>query len=491
MISCSTGDSSGLILENCYIEELEETVICGTYEVMENRNVTKGRKFKLKFFILPALTDSPAPDPIVVFDGGPGAGAANNVESWAYFTKKFRQEREILVVDQRGTGSSNPLPCYRIGDSEKAQTYLQDMFPKEYVRKCRKKLEKDNNLNFYHTTLATVDINELCRVLGYHQINLYGLSYGGYMAIVYMKNYPETVRTACIEGPAVPSLLYPSTLAQDTQWVLDRLFADCAADPDCASDYPDLEQEFYSILHRLQQGPVTVDITNPINNQPETVTFTHNNFIHGFRALLYTASGQSWAPAMIWWTYREIYFPIVEYTAEYFYWDNQSLADGMFLCVTCSESIPFIDYEKARAETNNTFMGTYRLDQQQQACELWIRSELPPDFLNPPTQNIPTLIITGDLDPTDRPRTGEFLTQHLPNSLHYNIPNAGHEVGPVWEECIFNVEAQFFSQGSVSGLDFSCADNNQRPPWISWRDYTKKNVKQIAKKIKSLIYKYR
>jgi len=478
-------------MENCYIEELDETVICGSYEVMENRNLTKGRKFKLKFFILPALTNPPAPDPIVVFDGGPGAGAVDQVKAWADFTKKFRQEREILVVDQRRTGSSNPLPCDRIGDPEKAQTYLQDMFPEEYVRKCQEKLKKDNNLNYYHSTIAAADINELCRELGYHQINLYGLSYGGYMAIVYMKNFPETVRTVCIEGSAIPSLLYPSTLAQDTQRVVNRLFADCAADQDCATDYPDLEQEFYSILYRLQQGPVTVNITNPINGQPETVTFTHHNFIHGFRALLYTASGQSWAPTMIYWTYREVYFPIVEYTAKYFYQINKNLADGMFLCVTCTETIPFIDYDRARAEAENTFMGTYRLDQQQRACELWVQSELPSGFLDPPAQDIPTLIITGDLDPTDRPSTGEFLTQHLPDSLQYNVPNAGHEVGTVWDECIFNVEAQFFSQGSVSGLDFSCADNNQRPPWISWREYTKKNVKQISIKVKSLVSKYR
>ena len=181
----------------------------------------------------------------------------------------------------------------------------------------------------------------------------------------------------------------------------------------------------------------------------------------------------------------------MEYTADYFYQGNQNLADGMFLCVTCSESIPFIDYDQARAEAENTFMGTYRLDQQLRACDLWVQSQLPTGFLDPPTQDIPTLIITGDLDPTDRPRTGEFLTQYLPDSLHYNVPNAGHEVGTIWEECIFYVEAQFFSQGSVSGLDFSCADNNQRPPWISWQDFTGLRIKTVSKAIKSLVSQHR
>jgi pimeloyl-ACP methyl ester carboxylesterase len=488
-ISCKREDSVRLTRENCYNQELGETVVCGTFEVMENRDVGRSRKFKLNFIIIPARTSTPAPDPVFVFTGGPGCGAAQEAASWAQDLDRLRQEREIVLVDQRGTGSSNPLPCNRIGDQQSAQTYLQDMFPEDYVRRCREELERNHDLHYYHSTITAADIDDLRQALGYDRINLYGGSYGSYMAIVYMKNFPGTVRSACLNRPAVPSELYPATLAEDTQEVLERMFSDCAADPNCAADYPNLGNEFYEILFRLQHGPVTVNITNPINNRPETVTFTYNNFIHGFRSLLYRAAGQGCAPAIIYWAYRGIYSPIVERTVQALYWDQINMMYGMFLCVTCTESIPYIDYTAARARAAGTFMGTYRLDQQQQACALWVRGDLPAGFLNPPTVGTPTLILTGDIDPTIRPYVGERLTGNLPNSLHYNVPNAGHEMGNTWENCLEDVVAQFISQGSAASLDFRCADTNQRPPWISWRDLpteNHENLEKIRAEIKAL-----
>ena len=453
-ISCKREVSLRLTRENCYNQELGETVICGTFEVMENRDVGRGRSFKLNFIILPARTNTPAPDPVFAFSGGPGQGAAQQAVSWAQDLDRLRQERDIVLVDQRGTGSSNPLPCNRIGDQQRAQTYLQDMFPGDYVSRCREELERNNDLHYYHSTIAAADINDLRQALGYDSINLFGGSYGGYQAIVYMKNFPGTVRSACLMLPAVPWDLYPATLAEDTQEVLERMFSDCAADPNCAADYPNLENEFYEILFRLQHGPVTATITNPINNQPESVTFTYNNFIAGFRSLLYGASGQRWAPAVIYWTYRGVYFPIIELTVQVLYEQQLSIMDGMYLCVTCTESIPYIDYAAAQARAAGTFMGTYRLDQQRQACDLWVQGDLPAGFLTPPTAAIPTFILTGDIDPAVRPVIGEQLAGNLPNSVHYNVPNSGHEFGNAWENCLEAVIAQFISQASTASLDF-------------------------------------
>jgi hypothetical protein len=116
-------------------------------------------------------------------------------------------------------------------------------------------------------------------------------------------------------------------------------------------------------------------------------------------------------------------------------------------------------------------MGTYRLDQQQDACEHWVRGDLPPGFHDLPTVHIPTLILTGELDPTIRPRVGEQLAQSLPNSLHYTVPNSAHGFPVVFWDCLDDIEARFVSQASFAGLDFSCADSNRRPEWISWRDY--------------------
>ena len=472
IISCKRGDKVRLTRENCYIEELGETVVCGTFEVLENRDNAEGRKFTLNFIILPARSSSPASDPVFAFSGGPGVGSAQEVEYWAQDLERLRQDRDIVLVDQRGTGASNPLPCNRIGAASSAQTYLQDMFPEDYVRRCREELQRNNDLRFYHCSVAAEDINELRRELGYGRINLFGVSYGSHLAIVYMKRFPDTVRSACLIVPGVPSELYPSSLAEDTQEVLERLFSDCAADPNCSGDYPNLENVFNEVLYRLQQGPVTATITNPINNQLETVTFSYNHFIQGIRSLLYGAGTQRLVPAYIYLANRGQYAPVIERTVRSLYNSHLVLMDGMFLCVTCTETIPYIDYDAARTRAAGTFMGTYRLDQQQRACELWARGDLPSGFHDPLTVNTPCFILTGDIDPTVRPGVGERLHGYLPNSVHYSIPNSAHEYLSAWDNCLEDVVAQFVSRGSPANLDFQCADTTQRPLWVSWRDFT-------------------
>jgi pimeloyl-ACP methyl ester carboxylesterase len=243
------------------------------------------------------------------------------------------------------------------------------MFPEDYVRECRKELEKHARLYYYDTFTAMADIDELREALGYERINILGGSYGAYAGIVYMKYFPERVRCAVLSYPAVPGWGYQATIAPYTQTALERLLSDCAEDPACATEYPDLEVKLATVVDRLRGGPVTVPIRNPWNGRFETVTFTHNNFIHGVRSLLYSTGRSRWIPAFIHWAEGGNYAPLAEYTAEYLRWINEDIMDGMFLTVTCTETAPYIDYAAAWEAAQGTFMGTYRLDQQQNACD--------------------------------------------------------------------------------------------------------------------------
>lgn len=481
-----TDASFGLKIEPCFIQELGEEVLCGKYEVMENRQVRKGARIRLNFIILPAWTPDPAPDPVFIFSGGPGQGSADVVVHYAQRYQKLRWERDIVLVDQRGTGQSNPLHCRRIGDQESAQTYLQDMFPEDYVKNCRKELEKKADLHHYDTTTAMKDIDDLRAALGYERVNIIGASYGSYTGLVYMKYYQEKVRTAFLSYIAMPDWSYSGCIAPNTEAVLERLLSDCALDPDCASDYPFLRQQLGQVVGRLKQGPVTVPITNPFTGQREQVLFTHNNFIHGMRSMLYRSSTSQWIPVFIHWAAQGIFSPIAEYTADYLRWVNENIMDGMFLCVTCTETIPYIDYEEARALALGTFMGTYRLDQQKNACDWWVRGRHPADFHEMVVMDTPAVILSGEIDPVTPPRYGEELASYLPNSIHVVIPNAGHEYGTVWEDCLDDVVARLISQGSVDGLDATCALQHVRPPFVSWRDYESGNGARISRDVKSL-----
>ncbi len=481
-----TDASFGLKIEPCYVEELGEEVLCGTYEVMENRKVRKGAKIRLNFIILPAWTTDPAPDPVFIFSGGPGQGSADIANYYAWEYEKLRWERDIVLVDQRGTGESNPLHCQRIGDPDSAQTYLQDMFPEDYVKNCRKELEKKANLRHYDSTTAMQDIDDLRSALGYERINIIGSSYGSYTGIVYMKYFPHRVRSAFLTHVAMPNWTYSGSIAPNTEVALERLLSDCAMDPDCSSDYPLLRQQLGQVLDQLQQGPVSAWITNPITGEYEQVVFTYNNFIHGVRSMLYSTGRSKWLPAFIHWAAQGNFSPAAEYTASYLYGINRDLKDGMFLCVTCTETIPYINYAEARALAQGTFMGTYRLDQQKNACDWWVRGEHPADFHQMSTMTIPTLIISGEIDPVTPPQYGEELAGYLPNSMHVIIPNAGHEFGTVWEDALDDVVAQFISEGSVDGLDASCVQQHVRPPFVSWRDYEADNGEKLSAEVKNI-----
>ena len=142
-----------------------------------------------------------------------------------------------------------------------------------------------------------------------------------------------------------------------------------------------------------------------------------------------------------------------------------------------SETVPYIDFAEARAAAAGTFMGTYRLDQQERACELWVRGDIPEGFFDMPPLETPILLLSGELDPTVRPATVAVLAASLPNSLHYIVPNCGHNLGPAFEMGLDVEMAKFMTQANFEGLDFSGPDGTQRPPFVSWRGYVGKSMK--------------
>ncbi len=466
-----TGEEPKLRVEDCYNQTIGETVRCGTLEVAENRDRPRDAQITLKFVILPATESRKEPDPIFCFSGGPGESAIDGIDFWAQVMAKMRGQRDVVLLDLRGTGGSNPLKCMRKGPPDSAQTYLQDMYPVDYVQACREELERRANLYVYHTSVAVDDVEELRLALGYGPINIVGGSFGTYTCLVYMNRYPGSVRSAVLLNVATPELPIPAYVAGDTEAAFDSLCADCGADPDCAQDYPDLRGLLNQALARLDQGPVIQEIINPFTQNLETVTFSRNNFITGVRQMLYTAEDSRWLPLMLHLAASGNYAPIAAYTANFLRWANEALMDGEALCVYCSETVPHIDFALARAVAQGTFMGTYRLDQQERACQYWPRGSVPADFYHMNALDIPTLLISGEIDAGCPPHNGEYVQRYLPNSLHIVEPKCGHGT-LLWADCLDNLALQLITRGFTTGIDpnIDCIINNKRPSFVSWRD---------------------
>ena len=234
---------------------------CGTFEVYENRATKTGRKISLNIVVFPA-TGKREPDPVVYFAGGPGSAATEDAPGIALDFAKLREHRDLVFVDQRGTGGSNPFDCEFYNPAD-LQSYLGYFFPLEEVRKCRTQLEPKADLTLYTTTIAMDDMDEVRAALGYERINLFGGSYGTRAALTYLKRYPQRVRTATLQGVSPTDQYLPGDFALQTERALQGILAECVRRGACNKAFPKSERRSETVLAQLIKGPVEVEVQKP------------------------------------------------------------------------------------------------------------------------------------------------------------------------------------------------------------------------------------
>src|SRR5215469_9496595 len=252
----STKPGSPLALTSCNLPGVAGPARCGTFEVFEDRAAHSGRKIKLHLVVLSA-TGHAAPDAVFVFHGGPGAAATGLVPlAGSGPLGGLRKNHDLIFVDQRGTGSSNPLKCDVGDDPADLQVFFGELLPSEKVHACREKLERTADLRMYTTSIALDDLDDIRAALGYQKIDLVGISYGTIASQAYLRQHPEHVRSVLLVGVATPGIKQPLLFAKAAQHALDLLFQDCDADTACHAAYPNLKDEFQQVLARFDKGPV-------------------------------------------------------------------------------------------------------------------------------------------------------------------------------------------------------------------------------------------
>ena len=290
-------ETKRLVLNDCKLEGVEGQAKCGTLEVYENR-ATKGRKIGINVVVLPATGDKREPDPLVYFAGGPGSAATEDAPGIADAFKKVREHRDLLFVDQRGTGKSHPLDC-SFYNPEDLQSYLGYFFPLEEVRKCRPQLEAKADLTLYTTDIAIDDMDEVRAALGYESLNLFGGSYGTRAALTYLKRYPKRVRTAMLQGVSPPNSYLPSDFPQGNERALQGILAECAADQVCNTAFPNLKEETKSVLAQLIKGPVEVEMQKPGSKDRVKVKLSRDLAAEAIRYMMYNPVAATRVPLII------------------------------------------------------------------------------------------------------------------------------------------------------------------------------------------------
>jgi pimeloyl-ACP methyl ester carboxylesterase len=459
--------------EPCRTSDANIEGLCGKYDVYENRKSQTGRKIALNIMVLPAVSEKPAPDPWIAIAGGPGQ---SSVEAYppAGYTTRIRQQRDVVLVDQRGTGKSNPLPC-ELRDPKVAQEIIGESMAPEKVRACRAELEKKADLALYTTSIAADDLDEVRQAMGFSQINIFGGSYGTRAALVYLRMHGDHVRTIALEGVAPPEYRIPLAFPKTTQHSIDQLIARCAADAACNKDFPDLKKEFQAIVDKLEKSPAHFEVQNG-SAGTQSIILTRGMFVAALRPLLYIPQIVSEFPYMIHRAYQDdwsIYGASVLFVRNAI---DKQIDRGMFLSVICAEDIPGTTEAMIRRETADTYLGDFQVRMFQTACHEWVRGAIPKDYYAPLRSAVPVLLISGALDPATPPEASAQAAKDLSNSRVVVVKEGTHGTG---SPCIDGLVSDFVTQGSPAALDASCADQIHFPPFI-----TQAQVDQIRGKAK-------
>ncbi len=457
-----------LPLTACTGSELPAGALCGKLAVWEDRTAHEGRKIELNVVVLPALGPDPAPDPVFILAGGPGAGSTESADGYADTASPLRRRRDLVFVDQRGTGGSHQLQCAVPGSERDLQGYFLPVFTQEIVTRCRAALEEDADLSLYTSSIAADDLEEVRQWLGYGQINLEGGSYGTRAAQVYMRRHPTSVRSAVLFGTAAFPQHLPLYHARDEHRALDLLLGDCLADESCRAAFPDVRAELAAVMARLDAGPVTATIPGAEPGETVTVELAKGAVAEELRFTLYGAQTAVYTPLLIHQAAAGDFAPLARVALRWEKVLRRLLAYGMHLSVTCAEDVPFIPRDQVAALTAGTELGDYRVRQQLQACSLWPRGEIPADFHQPLVSDIPTLLMTGRLDPVTPPSWAESVVAGLSRGRHVVLPHGHHGFGGLGDHgCVDGIEARFLEQASAEGLDVSCAEQLRRGPWVT------------------------
>ncbi len=459
--ACQRGPAQAVDrLHPCGIDEGPPDAFCGTHRVFENRAAGTGRTIDLKIVVAPALRRDASRDPLFVFEGGPGGGAATLAAQRIPMFRRFQTSRDIVLVDQRGTGASNPLDCQAADDDQDDLGSIDD-YPVDRFRECLDRLQADPSQ--YTTSIAMDDIDDVRRALGYDLINLWGGSYGTRAALVYLKRHEPQVRSVVLDGVAPPDMRLPLFMARDGQRALDRLIEACTLEASCARAYPDLRGTIERLWATLDARP-TVDFTHPRTGRPARVAVSRRLVATLVFQSLYTPEITAVLPRLLTDAAEGRFQGLFAFA---FSADlpKGAMSEGLFLSVVCAEDLPRIAPADIPRETAGAFIGTAMFDTRMMPCAFWPKGTVADDYYAPVTSAKPVLLFSGEDDPVTPPSWGERVAAALRNARHVVVPGAGHIT--LMRGCVSRLVGEFLDHPDPAAIDPACVALLRRPPFFT------------------------
>ena len=455
-----------LALSECRLPRLVVAAQCGTLAVPENRAVPNGRQIVLTVAILPANTLSPRPDPLFVLAGGPGQ-AATFLAPFAAQLTGVRKDRDIVLVDQRGTGRSSPLACAAFATDERLDRQL-DIDPVPRAAACAKELLARGVDPAQYTTAAWVeDIDGVRAALGYAKINLWGGSYGTRVALEYMRRHPAGVRSVVLDGAAPPSMIVSLDVWPSRDAALNAIVENCASVPSCRDAHPNLSAALALIRDRLGTSGRDVNMTDPRTGEMQTLHLTFDHVIAALQPLTYVPELSALLPEVVSSAASGDYAPLVA-TAQLI---TGNLAEqvnaALHFSVTCTEDVPRITKDARRVLEGARSKAL--AERVLAVCDVWPHGTPPAGTATPVTSDIPVLILSGGLDPVTPPAGGAVVAKTLSKSRHIVAKGYGHIVSS--HACAPRLIAAFIDDPTFASLPAPCVQHFETSaPLLPWPD---------------------
>ena len=452
-------------LDVCDWPDVPGEVWCGTLEVPENRSVEGGRTIGLRVAVLPATGDSgPAADAVTFLAGGGVVPATRYLPFFADAVSRLREGRDIVLVDQRGTGGSNALECdlpepYEVEDGGGGPEYEEAYVGA--IQACRDGIEGRADPALYTTWNAADDLDAVREWLGYDQLSLWGASYGTKVARIYMRRHPERVRAVVLHGvvPIEKSMWPDLFLAADS--ALTELISLCAADPACAEAYPDLETRFVDLAERLDSDPVRLRV--PLADTPDdtiTVPFDRRSLAGLVAGMLRSSRAARAVPSLVYQVSNGDYEQITSIQRP---GAASPIPRGVYLSITCTEELPRLTEEDMERAHRPTRLGSGEwLDEEMRECEIWGSGNVPEGFWAPVVSDAPVFLVTGSEDYITPPAYAEWVAGHLPNGSVRVVPQRGHDD---LDPCVAGLIENFLIQGRDTEPDLGCPEDREPLPF--------------------------
>jgi pimeloyl-ACP methyl ester carboxylesterase len=443
---------AGLALRDCPVADTPLVARCGELLVPENPARPAGRRIVLRLMVIPARTPDPGAAPLVEFAGGPGASLLPFAGFYATDGAAYREHRDVVLIDARGTGESSPLRCPEL----EWPAPLSRMYLPEAVRRCRLSLSTHADPAQYTTANIVADVEAVRAALGYAQLDLFGISYGTRVAQHYARAHPSRVRSMVLIGALPDDAKVPLWHARNGAAALEQTFDDCARDADCAAAFPTLRASWRRAQEAVAKRP-TLPATHPSGST--SLTIEPGPFAEAIRSYAYSTGGLRRLPWLIDRMGRGEFAPLLQAIDG----AGGGIAEGLYLSVTCAEDTNWISRAERAAADDGTPGSTYRLDEQYTACRIW---DVPNRALADarPLPDVPTLLIVGDRDAVTPIAWTRAVAAGLPRSRVIVVPALGHSPDGLENMgCLDTLFNEFYRRASAEGLETGCLAS-MRPP---------------------------